>query len=51
MPQTKENKFLEKELHKMDEMEGTKIPDTKFKLMVIGCSKTLGKERMISVRT
>lgn len=45
MPQTKENKFLEKELHKMVGMEGTKIPDTKFTLMVIRMLKDLSKRK------
>ena len=49
MPQIKEQqKCPQKELN---QIEAIKIPNTEFKTMVIGCSRTLGEEWMISVIT
>ena len=49
VPQTKEHK---KSLgKKLNDMDAPKIPDAEFKTMITGYSMTLGKERMISVRT
>ena len=46
MPQTKDQeKFPEKELNEIDEMQANKIPDAGFKIMVTGMLKNL-RERM-----